>query len=732
MNTTTAPVRAGRTLLRLQKRNWSRNPRPCGPGLPELQTAMSHVGPVIALAALCLIMLAGLFSLGRKQGRLVTRGWGYIAAGFILIIFGSALEHTNGFGLPYDHPIMHPAVRVVLQELMGYCAGFFILTLGLVKWRAAFADNRAKRRQKINNSLYANHSPQELLTSIFRSSLNGILILKAVRDSVGQIEDLEVQMLNSTAENILGMSVDSLIGKRLFKKFPCLHEHRLLDEANAVIKTQLPFRDERLMSLHGKQCWYQLAAVKLSDGIAVTFADITDRKRTEEQLKHAANHDPLTGLANRAQFVQRVEQAVNRAQRVDGYCFAVLFLDFDRFKSINDSLGHDIGDQLLRSIAGRLVTNVRNVDAASRFDADHLPARLGGDEFVILLDGLKAPSDAVVVTKRLQQELSEPHILEGHQIISTASIGVVINNGNYTSADDLVRDADTAMYQAKSSGRARTVVFNEQMQHDAMRRVTLERELREATERNGFSIVFEPIITLESGDIIAYEALVRWPHPARGIISPGDFIGIAEEIGLINQIGTWVMREAAATLTRWQTNHTDRDPITVHINLSRQQLQHPSLVDIVTDVCSKFPFAPGTFVFEITESMIMEDTERLVPVFEALRNLGVRIAMDDFGTGHSSLSCLHTLPIDILKIDRSFIENAETKRNYAAIVQAVVELAHNLGMTVVAEGVEKIDHLSMLQALDCEYAQGYLISPPLDVDEAERLIADGFRFTRAA
>jgi len=688
--------------------------------------------PVIALAVLCILLLAGLFGMGRRYGRLVTRGWPLVFAGFVLIIFGSLLEHTNGFNLPYDHALKQPLLRIVLQEMIGYGFGFVTLTLGLVRWRDALLNTPAAKRRELVQQVYAQHAPQELLSSIFRSSLNGILILRAVRDKYDELEDFEIQLLNTTAENILGRSIDALIGKRLFKQFPCLRQHGLLNEANSVIKTALPYRDERNMTLDGKARWYQFAGVKLADGLAVTFSDVSDRKHNEDRLKHAANHDPLTGLANRTQFVRRVDQAINRTQRMAGYNFAVLFLDFDKFKSINDSLGHDMGDLLLQSIATRLATNLRNVDTASRFDQPHLPARLGGDEFVILLEDVNSARDAAAIADRLLRELAAPHELSGHNIVSTASIGVVFSDGKYLTAEEVIRDADTAMYQAKSTGKARYVLFDEKMHEAAVRRLTLERELREATDRHDFLLQFEPIIDLESGAIIAFESLLRWSHPELGVVQPNDFISIAEDLGLINQIGTRVIEEVATTLANWQSAHPTDPPMRMHVNLSRQQLQHPGLIEAVRNAVRNCKLPAGSLVLEITESMIMHDLEHMCAVFHELRQLGAAIAMDDFGTGHSSLSMLHQLPIDILKIDRSFISYAGHKRDYAAIVQSVVELAHNLNMQVVAEGVEEMDHLSLLQALDCEFAQGHLISPPLDPDEAQRLIADGFRFTRAA
>jgi len=422
----------------------------------------------------------------------------------------------------------------------------------------------------------------------------------------------------------------------------------------------------------------------------------------------------------------RLQQAINRAKRVPGYQFAILFLDFDRFKIINDSLGHEVGDQLLISIAERLRENLRDIDTPIRLGEDHLPARLGGDEFVILLDGITGPRDAVVVAERIQAALTKPHILDGHEVISTASIGIVTSDGNYDNPDDLLRDADTAMYQAKNSGKARHVVFDETMHNAVMERLTLEKELRAAAEQLDFTLAFQPIVAMESARLVGFEALIRWPHSERGIVLPGNFIALAEELGLIVPIGLWVLREACEQLKRWQEHF--HGPLFMSVNLSRLQLIDPGLVRNVQGILAGTGIPPDSLVLEITESTIIDNMDSLQAVLSKLRDEGVRLAMDDFGTGHSSLSFLHRTPMDTLKIDRSFVSSPGNPRDYGAIINTVIQLAHNLNMEVVAEGIETVEQLALLQTLDCDYGQGFLFSKAVDAEHAWKYIEKDFRF----
>jgi len=574
-------------------------------------------------------------------------------------------------------------------------------------------------------------SVQELLSSVVRSSISGVMILQAVRDEAGIVVDFTCRLMNHEAEQILGRAATTLIGEPLLKHVPCLRREGFFNDAVSVIEMKLPYMDERKCRHGDKDLWYQVAIVRHGDGVVATFADVTNRKRTEGQLRHAAEHDTLTGLPSRSLLTDRLQQAINRAKRMRGYRFAVLFLDFDRFKIINDSLGHEVGDQLLISISKRLTANLRDIDTPTRLGEGHLSARLGGDEFVILLDGISGPRDAVVVAERLQTALSIPHELDGHEVISTASIGIVIvtKEGQYDRPEDILRDADTAMYQAKNSGKARHVVFDETMHNEVMQRLHLEKELRAAAEDLQFTLAYQPIISMQSATLVGFEALIRWPHSERGIVLPGNFIALAEELGLIVPIGKWVLREACQQLKTWQKHFSGPKPLSMSVNLSKKQLTDPTLVETLQDIIASSGISPSSLVLEITESTVMDNLDDLRPVLSRLRKEGVRLAMDDFGTGHSSLSFLHRAPMDILKIDRSFVNSSGNPRDNGAIIHTVIQLAHNFDMDVVAEGIETVEQLALLQSLDCNYGQGYLFSRPVDKEKAWAFLAKDFHFT---
>ena len=387
---------------------------------------------------------------------------------------------------------------------------------------------------------------------------------------------------------------------------------------------------------------------------------------------------------------------------------------------------------MLISISERLGANLREIDTPSRVDEGHLPARLGGDEFVVLLDGINDARDAVIVAERLQKALSKPHMIGDHEVISTASIGIVTSDGNYERPDDVIRDADTAMYQAKNSGRARHVVFDEMMHKEVMDRLNLEKELRQAAEEQQFTLSYQPIVSLETAALVGFEALIRWPHAERGIVLPADFIALAEELGLIVPIGEWVLGEACGQLRRWQQKRPDLEALSMSVNLSKHQLTHADLMKTVTQVIEKTGIEPRSLTLEVTESTIMDNADDLTPILSQLQGVGVRLAMDDFGTGHSSLGFLHRAPMDILKIDRSFIHSPGKTKDYGAIIQTVVQLAHTLKMQVIAEGIETQEQLVLLQSLDCNLGQGFLFSEPLETEAAERFLAEGYRFTVAA
>jgi diguanylate cyclase (GGDEF)-like protein/PAS domain S-box-containing protein len=448
--------------------------------------------------------------------------------------------------------------------------------------------------------------------------------------------------------------------------------------------------------------------------------EITLRKKLEEQLRFAAENDKLTGLANRALLMCHLEHALERSKRHPEHRFGVLFLDADRFKVINDSLGHDAGDALIKELGNRIVSTIRKCDAVGRGDWEDTVGRFGGDEFVVLLDGLKRDGDADVVARRLLDSLSEPYRIAGHEIVTTVSIGVVGGSSAYENADDMLRDADTAMYEAKAAGKGRAVRFDVAMRRKAEDRMLIENDLRAALERDELSLVYQPIVDLATGTMHGAEALIRWTHPERGLVMPDDFVPIAEETGLIVPIGAWVLREACRQLRHWIDAFPDNAPESVSVNLARRQLTQEDLVDVVRDALRESNLSPDQLCLEITEREIMDDEAVAERATRALRDAGVRVAIDDFGTGHSSLASLRHFSIDSIKMDRRFIANLTEGRDLAALAHAVTELARNLDISVVAEGVENREQLLMLQTMDCTFGQGYLFSRPIP---AERIPA---------
>ena len=440
--------------------------------------------------------------------------------------------------------------------------------------------------------------------------------------------------------------------------------------------------------------------------------DITRRKHVEEQLVTQAQHDALTGLPNRFLLQEHLTRALERAACDERYLFSVLFLDLDRFKNVNDSLGHAVGDLLLIAISERLRRCVRSADTISR---------LGGDEFAILLDGVENAEEAKWLAHDIQQEISRPFLLDGHDLFSTASIGIVHNPGGYSRPEDLIRDADIAMYRAKDLGRARHEVFEVDMHSKIVSRLHLETDLRRAVEKEEFLVYYQPIISLDTGRIVAFEALVRWQHPERGMVSPGDFIPLAEETGLIVPIGFQVMREACFQMSDWEFRFPDHLPLTVDVNLSGVQLTRPDLLDRLSDILRETGL-DGKLRLEITESTIAQDEERAIRTLSQMRSLNVQTHIDDFGTGYSSLGTLHRFPLQGLKIDRSFVSEMGDSGDDLEIVQTITTLAHTLGMDVVAEGVETPSQLAKLRAMGCDYAQGYFFSRPVDATAAGALI----------
>lgn len=458
-------------------------------------------------------------------------------------------------------------------------------------------------------------------------------------------------------------------------------------------------------------------AVWNADGHALRMAgsqtDITDRKTVEQQLLYDALHDGLTGLPNRALFVDRLGHAITRRQRHADYRFAVVFLDLDRFKVINDSLGHAIGDDLLITITRRLEGCLRPVDTV---------ARLGGDEFTILLEEMPDDETPLKVAERIQTELAAPLRLGPHDVFTTASIGVVLSSSEYDSPADMIRDADTAMYHAKMSGKACTVLFDSSMRDKAISLLQLESDLRWAIGRGELRVYYQPIVALDSGCIVGLEALVRWQHPLRGLLLPADFLAIAEETGLIAPLGWWVLDEACRQMCAWQQTIPSAASMWVNVNLSEKQLAQPDVVEQITGTLARTGLDPHSLKLEITEHTLLAHGNLTTTVLTAIRAAGVQLCIDDFGTGYSSLSYLQRFPIDVLKIDRSFISQIGEQ---SEIVRTIISLARALSLQAVAEGTETLGQVEQLRELHCEYGQGWLFSKALDADRIEEMLRAG-------
>ena len=446
-----------------------------------------------------------------------------------------------------------------------------------------------------------------------------------------------------------------------------------------------------------------------------TIRDLTARKQAEEELARAAMYDKLTGLPNRTLLLDRVQQALVRARRNQSL-FAPMFLDFDRFKLINDGLGHDVGDALLCEIAKRLTSELRCGDGLSRPDSGTSAARMGGDEFVVMLEPIRHADDVLAVADRLLAALARPYRLGPHEVFSTASIGIVVACSDYERAEDLIRDADTAMYEAKRAGKARYAVFDEEMRKRVQRRHLLENELRRAIEGEQFTLAYQPIVSLETGRLKSVEALLRWGHPAQGFISPAEFIPIAEESELILHIGRWVLKEATRQMAEWVERLGPAAPPTISINLSRKQFAQSDLAEQVHAAAEDAGLPPSRIQLEITEDTFASDVPTAIATMNAIKGLGFLLAIDDFGTGCSSFASLHEFPADVLKIDRSLLIDIETSKQTAALVHALAILTNNLGLAIVAEGVERASEVIILRELGCHFGQGYYFARPLSPD----------------
>ncbi|WP_445632894.1 GGDEF domain-containing response regulator [Nostoc sp. DSM 114161] len=452
---------------------------------------------------------------------------------------------------------------------------------------------------------------------------------------------------------------------------------------------------------------------ELENALQKLHEEIISRQKLQSQILDIALHDSLTGLPNRVLFIRQLKNALNRAKQEPNFKFAVLFLDCDRFKVINDSLGHLVGDELLIAIGRRLQTCLLPIDTL---------ARLGGDEFGILLENIADINIAIQVAERILQQLSLAFKLSRYEVFMNASIGISWGNKDYDRPEYLLRDADTAMYRAKAQGRAKYHVFDPAMHQEAIQLLELENDLRRAVERQEFLVYYQPIVSLTTGRISGFEALVRWQHPTRGLVSPIEFIPVAEETGLISAINTWVLQSACHQLSIWQHHPITPEPLSISVNLSARLFSQPNLLDQIDRIIHENKINPEHLQLEITESVIMENTNAIKIILEQLRQRQIKLVMDDFGTGYSSLSYLHSFPLNALKIDKSFVKRMQENEENMGLVPAMIGIANSMGMSAIAEGVETQEQLAQLRNLNCDFAQGYLFSKPIEEELVMKLL----------
>ncbi len=578
---------------------------------------------------------------------------------------------------------------------------------------------KAAMQQKLveqNEALQKQENENRTLAAIARITDNSVVVCNTDHQIVW-VNDSFYRIHGLSAEQTIGLPINAVLGNTPAQ----------VDAVNQIgedlakgknVKAVLEFHNAA-----GKQYWIDLEARPIHGrhnevtGYVAIQRDVTQQKFTEDTLYNAARSDRLTSLPNRTAINEQIKNAIEHTQQGTGGRFALLFLDFDRFKIINDSLGHDIGDMLLIEIANRLRAYIRACDAEESWT----PARLGGDEFVLLMHGVNSMDTAKTHANQLLETLADCYNLAGNEVRSTASIGIVLADEHYHRAEDVIRDADTAMYRAKAGGKARAVPFDRDMLNAVQARQKLETDLHHAVERGELTLEYQPIVSLETGAVHGFEALVRWDHTHLGRVNPSEFIFIAEETGLIIPIGNWVLKNACEQITQWRRQYPDV-AWSMSINVSGNQLMHPKAIEDIRCAIEASDAKPEWIQLEISEAAISRDLNAAKSVLNELKTIGVKIVMDDFGEGQSSLHHLQELPLDMLKIDKSFVSNLETNMVYPALIQSIATLSHNMGIDLVAEGIESPNQVAHLQALDCELAQGYLFAHPMTAEKCIEFI----------
>jgi diguanylate cyclase (GGDEF)-like protein/PAS domain S-box-containing protein len=580
--------------------------------------------------------------------------------------------------------------------------------------REALQESNETLEQKVIARTKELHDSEVLYRTIFENTGAATIIIK---------EDMSISLANSVLVNMSGFGKGEIEFKKTIIDFldekssrAILNEEGLLNnQENLECKFINKEREEKDILL-------TITTIPGTEDHVASLTDISALKEAERQISHQAFHDTLTNLPNRALFMEHLGMAIKRGKRRPDYHFAVLFMDIDRFKLVNDSLGHYVGDNLLKAFAKRLQDSLRDIDTL---------ARLGGDEFVILVEDIENEDYASIVAERLQQALKRPFMVNNKEVFAPASFGVVPNTKDYDLPEDIMRDADAAMYHAKEQGRAQYKVFDKKLHEKAQHLLQRETDLRKAIHSKEFINHYQPIVSLKTRSVVGFESLIRWNHPQLGLIYPDSFISIAEDTGLIIPITRLLLQEACSDLKSWQDQIAHLQKLTMNINISSKHFLLPSLLDDIKEVLNHTGLPPEHLKLEITETALMEDVEETVRHVNRLRDYGLQIVIDDFGTGYSSLSYLQRLPIDTLKVDRSFVSRIQnTPDGNRNIVEAIISLAHRLDMIVVAEGVENLEQHSILLNMECQFGQGYLFSKPIPKDQVDELIHKMLEFSR--
>ena len=631
---------------------------------------------------------------------------------------------------PEDLPGMKEAIGVSAETLQPWSYQWRITTpSGQIKWLQTVAKpEQQPNGDLIWDGLILDISDRKQAEAALRESEERYRLLAENMSDLVCIHNAEGQYLyvSPSCESLIEYHHQELLGQDPYTFFHPEDRDRILQTSHlAALSGQSIPMTYRMRKKSGDYIWLETLTTPIADDtgqvirLQTTSRDVTQRVRVAQQLKHDALHDSLTGLPNRDLLIGRIELALQRSKRYRDFKFAILFLDLDRFKVINDSLGHLAGDRLLITVANLLQKLIRSVDLVARF---------GGDEFVILLEEIDNLNEAVRVAKRIIKELQSPLVLNQQEVFVTPSIGIVYGSDAYSQAVDLLRDADTAMYRAKAKGGERYEIFDPTMYAEALKRLHLENDLRLALEREDFVLYYQPIVSLKRGKITGMEALIRWQHPQKGLIPPSDFIPVAEETGLIVPLGMWVLKTACSQMKIWHRQFPSTHNLKISVNLSGRQLREPNLIEQICQILTLTDFPAKNLILELTESILIDDIENIISLLSQLRSHSIQLSIDDFGTGYSSLSYLQRLPLNTLKIDRSFVNCIGSGGEHSEIVDIIMTLATKLNLKVTAEGIENRTQFEYLKRIGCQFAQGYLIAKPLTVEALTKLFQDAWQY----